>query len=397
MKVFLGKSYLLNNDGKTRLISDIKTDSDEFSLWYEVEEKYAQYLVTERCDPFVLVLLPWIMMKASKIQQKIILECEGRISAKLLHQLSNYYIPVLSDAISYYSAIQVNAEADAGKLPCAEAVGTGISGGVDSSYTIAKYKDNPLQTYRLTHVVYNNIGTYGGFDSEAEIKLQDKTRQIAQDTGLEYIMVTSNVCLTLYSAAYPPIVPAVFLSVALALQKLFSTYYYSSGLSAKDFILSEVDAAYYDLLNVHCFSTENISFYSSGIELTRLKKLDYIADILFAQNNLFVCIDTNSKGDNCGNCAKCTRTMAQLEVLGKLNKFDIVFDVDAFRKNEGYHWGYVLLKSKRDRFCKEIVELYLKKNKHFSIKIILSAFIKWVKRGFTTENRNRKHVKNEIR
>jgi hypothetical protein len=396
MKIFLSKPYTLNNNGKIRLISDIKTDNDEFSLWYEVEEKYAQYLVTERCDPFVLVLLPWIMMKANKIQQKVILECEGRISAKLLHQLSHYYIPVLSGAIPYYSAIQVNAEEDVRKLPCAEAVGTGISCGVDSSYTIAKYKDNPLQTYRLTHVVYNNIGTYGGFQSEAEIKLQDKTRQIAQDTGLEYIIMTSNVCLTLYNAAHAPIVPAVFHSVVLALQKLFSIYYYSSAFVAKDFNLNEADAAYYDLLNVHCFSTENTLFYSSGIELTRLKKLDYIADISFVQDNLFVCLNTN-KGYNCGNCAKCTRTMAELEILGKLNKFGKVFDVDAFRKNEGYHWGYVLLKSKSDRFCKEITKLYLLKNKYFSIKIILSAFIKWIKRGFTTENRNRKHVENEIR
>lgn len=393
----LGKPYLQQENGQTRLLADVKAEGDQFTLWYEVEEKYTQYLVTERCDSFVVGLLPWVMMKAKKLRQNITLSCESRMSAKLWHQLTNYYIPVLSDAIPYYAPILLEAETDAGELPCAGAVGTGVSGGVDSSYTIAKYKDNSVQAYRLTHAVYYNIGIYGGLESNAETKIQILTKQVAQDAGLKYVKLASNVCLTLYRAAHAPIVPAVFISTTLALQKLFTVYYYSSAFIAKDFCLSKSDAAYYDLLNVHCLSTENTTFHSSGIESTRLAKLDFITDVPFAQNNLLVCLDAYKNSRNCGRCAKCSRTMAELEVLGKLDEFRKVFDVDAFRNEEGYHWGYILLKSKDDAFCKEITERYSEKYGSFPLKIRLAALKKWAKRGFTAVNHTRRRVEDEIR
>jgi hypothetical protein len=272
-----------------------------------------------------------------------------------------------------------------------------VSGGVDSSYTITKYQDYALQPYRLTHAVYYNVGIYGGFENGAEKGLQTKTKQIAHDSGLEYVLLTSNVCLLLYKEAHAPIVPAVFLSAALSLQKLFGVYYYSSAFVAKDFKMSEEDAAYYDLLNVHSLSTENLTFYSSGIERSRLEKLISIANAPIAQNNLLVCLNVKEQAINCNHCAKCTRTMAELEVLGKLDNFRTVFNVEEFRKNKGYHWGYILLKSKSDVFCEEIINIYKSQKKHFSLNVHWAAFQKWIKRGFTTVNKARRRVEDEIR
>ena len=66
--------------------------------------------------------------------------------------------------------------------------------------------------------------------------------------------------------------------------------------------------------------------------------------------------------------------------MGKLDRFSNEFNVDAYRNDEGYYWGYMLLKRKR-----------------FSIAVYFSAFKKWLKRGFTTENKARRRVEDEIR
>ena len=97
------------------------------------------------------------------------------------------------------------------------------------------------------------------------------------------------------------------LSTILALQKLFKIYYYGSGLPFYKFHFEEHDPAYYDLLNMVCLSTDNISFYSSGGETTRLGKLKEISTNNIAHEYLNVCIAGGIP--NCGKCEKCRRTM----------------------------------------------------------------------------------------
>jgi hypothetical protein len=398
---YVGKPYLKNENGKSRLNADIEAENDKFTLWYEIDEEYNQYLVTERCDSFVVALLPWVMMKAKKLQKTITLLCESIISAKLWHQLTNYYIPVLSRCVSYYGLIQIESKADSGILPYAMGggvVGASVSGGLDSFYTMFKYKDNLLQNYCLTYVMNCNFGLYGGLNGESESIIKTKTQRIAQEAGLEYVHPSTNVIIELYGGAgHGPIVPAALTSVVLALQKLFAVYYYSSAVPIWDFSINDVQAHEYDLLNTHCLSTENTHFYLSGLEVTRLDKAAYTANIPIVQNNLLVC-ETQNNGKNCSICANCTRTMAEFEVLGKLDAFSKVFDVTTFRKKNSYYWGYLLLKSKGgEHFAKETVDLYLKTCGHFSIKIYWAAFTKWVKRGFTTSNKKRRKVVDEIR
>ena len=394
--VIVHRPYLENREGKVRLVADIETWEEKFQLWYEVGESFSKFFVTERSDAFVVALLPWLMMKAKKLNREIHLTCKMPMSGRLYHQITNYYIPVLCNNIPYYNYIYIDAEINEEKLPSAGAVGAGISGGVDSSYTVSKYRNEPQLTFRLTHLVYYNVGIYGGFESTAEKEMQIKMRQIAKEAELEYLQLDSNICIDLYSAAHAPIVPAVFMSTTLALQKLFTVYYFSSTHLASDFHFSKSDASYYDVFNINCLSTENTIFCSAGIDKSRMEKIDFIADNPFVQNSLFVCVNVNDKAQNCSLCAKCTRTMAGLEVLGKLDKFHRVFDVAHFRQNPGYHWGFMLIKGKHTLY-KEVVDLYLKKHKRFPISVYLALIKKWMARGFSTVNKSSRKVENEIR
>ena len=104
MTVTIGRPNVRSENGRVRLAADIKAENRCFTLWYETEKEYGQYLAAERCDSFLTALLPWIMIKAKRSGQDVKVLCEERVSAKLLHQLKSYYIPVLSRSISYYAS-----------------------------------------------------------------------------------------------------------------------------------------------------------------------------------------------------------------------------------------------------------------------------------------------------
>lgn len=71
------------------------------------------------------------------------------------------------------------------------------------------------------------------------------------------------------------------------------------------------------------------------------------------------------KGDdstNCGKCSKCLRTLLTLEILGKLDNFAGVFNLDEWRKASfGYKVDSVR-RAEEELFFKENVELAREKN-----------------------------------
>lgn len=394
MNIEIGKPYLINNEmnSRVRLCSDIFQDAKKINtLWYETEKDYARYICDELADAFVVAILPWCMMQA-KFAESLKVTSESFISEKLKLQLNKYLIPTLEKNISYYGNVEICIQSKKMTFASAFAVGTGISGGVDSSYSIASTMSEENENFRLTHGVCGNIGIYHGFHSKAQRNLEKKCKKIAKEAGINYLNIKSNVCVDLYEQAHAPIVPFVFMSMILAMQKLFRVYYFSSAFTVKEFKMSEVDAAYFDILTTQYLGTENLTFYSSGMEVSRLEKVGYISAFPFTYNNLSVCLNVKKNGDNCGKCAKCTRTMAELYVLKKLGLYKNVFDVEAFLRNPAYHWGYIILKSRTDAFCKEIAEKYKQNGEKFPISVYLSCIQKWIKRGFTTTNRKRKKV-----
>ena len=88
--------------------------------------------------------------------------------------------------------------------------------------------------------------------------------------------------------------------------------------------------------------------------------------------------------------------MCALDVLGKLDKYSKVYDIDDYKKNYGYHWGYILLAPKTMPNLKEILEGYKKKYGHIKISAYIACVNKWVKRGFTKNNKKRIQMKDVI-
>lgn len=118
---------------------------------------------------------------------------------------------------------------------------------------------------------------------------------------------------------------------------------YSSQLSAvlsffsKKFdhglIASSYDAAYsgkpwgsHPQLDAY-YTTSHFRMENSGTEMTRLRKVEIVADWPIAFKSIRVCQNDNTGGSNCGTCEKCIRTKLMLEALGKLQ------DCKSFREN----------------------------------------------------------------
>lgn len=153
-KIKIGKPYIKNNhNGKVRLCSNIEKNGDKSVLYYEVEEEYCQFLNDDRCDAFVVGLINSCMFDGDDIV------CDGVLTEQLMFQLNMYYIPLISDLFSDMNGIHITADSTNEPVVNVGAIGTGNSGGVDSTYTMLKYSKEGLKSFKLTHVLFTNIST----------------------------------------------------------------------------------------------------------------------------------------------------------------------------------------------------------------------------------------------
>ena len=387
-KVTFGRPYLEKTENKKiRLCCDIiGIKNDPIKIWYETEEKYEEYLTYEKTDAFLVAMLPYLMVHTSH-ENHTVVELKQPISEKLYYQLTTIFIPALSNFTDVYNPIDLVCETDSKELVTEKKIATGVSGGVDSFYTLLSNLNNEKQVYRITHGLYFNVGYLGGYEGDKELAQLNLSKEICKEMNIESIHIKSNICREIYKIPHAMIVVYMFASFPLALQKLLSVYFLSSQVSFADFAFDVEAAEHFDLINAFSFSTENLSFYPAGGEVTRIQKTDFIADYDIARKNLFVCRDISGKSmDNCSRCSKCTRTMVQLDALGKLDLFREVFDADAYKKNPNYYWGYFFFKGKDNVYTRETLDVIKKNGRKVPKGARIAGMIKIIKNGFKREN-----------
>ncbi len=373
--MIVSKPYITKKDNKIRVNVDIESDNPIKTIWYECDSKYEKYVCTEKNDGFIVTLLLYAMQKKEDIISK------QDISEKLYYQITNFLIPTVSKHIDIYNSIKIEANLSNEVLESKGLVGTGFSGGADSFYTVLNNKDKKTVDYNVNCLTYFNVGGNGSYGGEKARKLfkerVERIENFAKEHNCEFLYVDSNINEFLNM---PHIATHSFrqMAVPLIFQKMFRIYYYSSGYSFNEFTIKE-NVAQYDLLNVHCFSNENVNFYSVGGENTRLEKIKVISNYEETYKNLNVCT-VNEK--NCSRCEKCIRTMLALYSIDKLDLYKKVFDVEDFYKHFKKRCSNLIVYRKNNEY-KEI-KRELKKN-HKKIPLI-SIFIgyarvlkKWLK------------------
>lgn len=348
---------IIETDTGVRLQSEFELDDDTEVLWYEVENKYRDYLTVERTDAFIVGLFLLAMEKGYDIRAM------GSVSERLYYTLNLHFLPLTAN-VRGHKQIKVhcdNIESD--HLPNQGAVGTGLSCGVDTFTTIRSHlADDCPADYKITHFTFFNVGSNGTLGGEKARSLFKKRLEIvkpcADELGIDLVTVDSNISEILQLGFYET---HSFrnISACLALQKLFHVYYYSSAYSLKYFELKPGSPGHYDIFNMSMLTTENLSFFSTNPYETRVDKTRIVSQFELAEKYLNVCI---VDGGNCGGCEKCVRTLFTLEVMGKFDEFSSIFNLDNYYKRRQKYIAKVLALRNTDNYMQEIYDEIVKLN-----------------------------------
>lgn len=333
--------YLSVKENKIRLVCDLSENNQTKQVWFEVDEKWGKYLCTERCDAFVIGLLNYALRKGYNIQSSI------PITEDLLYHLNEALIPSLTKYDKALHSIKILAP-QAAPLANAGAVGTGLSGGVDSFHAIIHHTHSKYSSFDITHLCVNNVGAFGEGNEKnfqnRKVGTYQRAKKVAASLNLPLIETNSNFA---HEFLQNHLLTHTYSSVfaVYCLQKLWKVYFYaSSGFPFNFFSLdnnSKHDSSAYELLSLQCFSHSNLTIYSEGGALDRLEKIRTVANHPLVQKHLHVCLSLGEK--NCGKCSKCRRTILNLYALNELEKFHQVFDIQYFKqhKTEYFAWLYM--------------------------------------------------------
>ncbi|MFZ7942508.1 hypothetical protein [Neobacillus sp. 19] len=360
---------ILSGENGVRIQAEFEINGTIDVLWYEVESKYGQYLTYERLDGFLVGLLLYALKNEHDIQ------ILGPVSESLFFQLKKYVIPLISQVYGYKPINIICDNLVSGNLESLNAVGTGLSCGIDSFSTVYENMVNEdIEKFKITHFTLFNVGSHRDFGGkEAENLFFERAimaRKCADELGKEFISVNSNISEIL-QLEFQPTHSFRSISAVLVLQKLFGVYYYSSSYHAKHFKLSNKDSAYYDIFNMSMLSTENSKFYSTCPTATRVEKTRMVAKYVPSHKYLNVCVHD---GFNCGKCFKCTRTLLTLEIIGELDKFSHLFNIEAYESVRKKYIAKIIAYRDKDIFNQEISNEILKTNFRIPIYSKFAAF-----------------------
>jgi len=234
----LSTPSVLTDNGKSRMAVDIDIDGQKSNLWFEVDDHYGQYLCSERSDAFVVGLLNYAMRHGHDIY------CSAPVGEDLYYQITHYLIDALVKGSrgpeeTRLKHIDIHAAIDSDIPPSAGAVGTGMSCGVDSLHALSKHIGTKFARHNITHLTFHNVGGHGAGEVMRAL-LPDRlkhTEAFCQKEGFELISSTSNI-MDVVTQHFGVAHTYLDCFAVLALQRLFSIFYYASGVSFADFTMA---------------------------------------------------------------------------------------------------------------------------------------------------------------
>ncbi len=339
--ITIGKPYLEQIGEKTYLKSHIKDEAQmiETDIWYSSDiANGGRYLTDDVADTFLVgVLLP-----AMKYGEDILVDAP--VSEKLYYNITNSVLYTLS--FIYGNRISLKVREFVTPSFESNGVGCGCSLGVDSfAAMLQHFSPDCPSSYRITHLTYFNVGAMGYNNLEKAKASFEKdllmVQAFAMEIGLPVICLESNFSLLYKDFDFDESGDVRNFSAALSLQKLFSKYLYGSSFTIKDFKFDKAQTGYYETLLAPLLSTENCEIVIANPDKTRIAKTIDIVDNPLSQKYLYVCwkeliankwpdseiAKIKDKHQNCSRCDKCKRTLLAIDLLGKLDKYEDIFDI----------------------------------------------------------------------
>ncbi|UUM32243.1 hypothetical protein [Vibrio japonicus] len=372
MKINLPEVYSKRNRSIFASVIEISGESKE--LWFSVPIQYAKNIQPNRADAFLVALLPQAML----LGEDIIVD--GDISESLFYNLQNYFMPLMKEIAPKLSIISVtpkNLTTTRGELINDKSLGaaTGFSGGIDSFCTISEHFENKTTpSYTLTKLLFNNVGAVPTqlFDEKYE-----QLSRVQRGLNKELIPIDSNMD-DFIALSFQQTHVLRNAACALVLHGLYDKFLYASAYQYKHTqVTPTYNIGYIDPLSIHLFSTEEITFISSGGQHSRIDKTRLVSSFKNSYSLLNVCIAPN-RIDNCSICWKCGRTLLTLELIGKIHSYHEVFDLSKWEKGRSWYIAEHILNHKKrsDPFIQEIRSLAQEVGHQFSAKEkVLALFV----------------------
>ena len=257
--------------------------------------------VERRYEPFLVAAVPVAMATARS------LSVQEPVSPRLLGALDQIQA-IFSAWWPDLRRIEVYAEPGAAPPEADRGTVAFFSGGVDSFYTVLRNIDE------VDSLVYVR-----GFElplhHTAQLKrMSAATRGVAAELGLPLIEVETNLRDTL-----DPLVGlirhhgALLASVGLLLGSQAQRVLLPASFSYRE-LVPRGSHALLDPL----WSTERVQIVHEGVA-PRVEKVELVSRSEVAMRSLRVCFQPDA-GLNCGRCPKCLRTMAELQIVGALER-----------------------------------------------------------------------------
>lgn len=360
--IIINEPKLTKENKKIRISSEIEINNNKTVLWFEFDDRFSKYIVKDRCDAFLIAVLPM----ALRMKKDII--CNSTVSEELLHNLRKQLIPALTKGSVEFYKTRISADINKKDIQTAEAVGTGLSLGVNSLHVLSQYLEPEYPDSKLTHVLINDYlqPLIDGADelNASANKQVLKSIELAQELDLYYVHVKTNL---LKDFDYNYSLDHIYSDIApvFVLQKLFKYYFIgSSGWDYNHFTLKygeKRDCSFFGLLISSSLSISNIKIYLEGGEKDYLEKIEDILHFAPAQRYLHSCARSESK--NCNSCYKCKRALLALDALDRVDYFSQVYDTEYYKKNRLSYISYLEKAYDRgDRMIEHVYKLFEKKN-----------------------------------
>ena len=263
-----------------------------------------------------------------------------------------------------------------------EIVGTGISCGIDSLYTIKEHTSSKIpEAHRINTLAFFNVGSSMKGGNVLRTPLVQGRLEHAQNFAKEYhfkfLFIESDIYLLIDKyIGYDHVAQntLMMLFCTYHLQSIIGKYYYSSGYYYLEFRFGK-DPEMYALFNIFNASIGKMKFYSTGADKNRVEKTRALIDYKPAHKYLNVCVESV---ENDSTCFKCVRTMLTLDGFKALDKFKQVFNVEHYNNNRFEYLKklYISAKFKNDGFMKEIYPLF---KDEFTLKLKTKIFLRIIK------------------
>ncbi|MDY0392061.1 MAG: hypothetical protein RBR89_01465 [Candidatus Bipolaricaulis sp.] len=307
------------------------------ALWYRVSSEWAD-LVSFRMDAPVVALLIPAMARGEAIH------IVGTISERLYYSLSRPFQHMLRAMFPSLTVVDIHPQHV--ESTAAQGVAAGFSGGIDSFCLLADhhYAPDVPTGFRLTHLLYNNVGSHGRRGEELFRERYERLKAVVERIGLPFIAVNSNLDDFYAGFTFEQTNTVRNASVALLLQRGLKRWLYASSFKYADlFIGPKVsNMAYADPFALSLLSTEALDMLSVGGEYSRVEKTLRVAKIQDSYTALDVCVRPGRGGEQCSRCEKCLRTLLTLEIAGALPLYRNVFNLDVYSKARTMYIAEVL-------------------------------------------------------